>query len=161
MLANIYCINRVTRRPGFGCFVLMSWKTFSGSKNVQVFKNRSIAHNKSSLIGLICAKIIHVYKLSLKSQWLLDYYAQNGVKMFTPKSTGSHFNLNTAPSLRLLVLSSPHQLPIFFFIPLNSPSVAPKRLSLKLQPPLLSFAATPRGSVMVLPLPLQRGPTLP
>jgi hypothetical protein len=66
-------IIRVTRRPGFGSFVSVSRKTFSGRKNVLVFKNQSTAHNKSSLIGLICAKSIHVSKLSLKSQRLLDY----------------------------------------------------------------------------------------
>jgi hypothetical protein len=59
---------RVARRSGFRCFVPVSRKTFSGRKNVPVFKNSSIAHNESNLIGLICAKIIHVYKLSLKSQ---------------------------------------------------------------------------------------------
>jgi hypothetical protein len=66
-------IPRVTRRPGFGCFVSVSRTIFSGRKNVPGFKNRSIAHNESSLIGLIGAKIIHVPKLSLKSQRLLDY----------------------------------------------------------------------------------------
>jgi hypothetical protein len=58
---------------GFGCFVLAFRKTSSGRKNVPVLKNRSIAHNKSSLIGLICAKITHVKKLSLKNQRLLYY----------------------------------------------------------------------------------------
>jgi hypothetical protein len=75
MLTSVaFPIGRVTRRPGFGCFFLVSRKTFLGRKNVPVFKNLSIAHDKSSIIGLICSKIIHAYEtFSEKSMtsWLL------------------------------------------------------------------------------------------
>lgn len=72
-----HSIHNVTRRHGTSRFLdILSRKTFSGRTYVLVIFFKNI--NQNSLVGIIWAKIMHIYKLSLGSQGLSDYREQDG-----------------------------------------------------------------------------------